>query len=229
MLGAAAVAIWCEVDPALREEFDDWHSHEHMPERLGIQGFLRGSRWVSANAGEGRFMLYELEALETLTSARYLERLNNPTPWSRKMMPHHQGMTRSLCAVRSTHGAGLANALLTIRFSPAPQTGGTLLQWLSAELLPKLPLRSGLVGAHLLRDAASTQAAPTVEQRIRGGDKTADWIVLVNGYSVDALERLAVEELDDAALGAHGGAPGSIARTYRLAYALTAADLDRAP
>jgi hypothetical protein len=228
MLGAAAVAIWCEVDPALQEEFDDWHSHEHMPERLGIAGFRRGSRWAAADAGRHRFMLYELEALETLTSAQYLERLNNPTPWSRKMMPHHQGMTRSLCAVRSTFGSGLADAMLTVRFSPGEATG-RLINWLSAGLLPTLPMRKGLVAAHLLQNAASTQAAPTEEQRIRGGDRTADWIVLVNGYSVEALERLAVEELNDAALGAHGGAPGSIARTYRLAYTLTAADLDRAP
>ena len=52
MLGAAAVAIWCEVAPEIREEFDDWHAHEHMPERLAIPGFLRGSRWVSADGGK---------------------------------------------------------------------------------------------------------------------------------------------------------------------------------
>ncbi len=49
----AAVTIWCDVAPEVREEFDDWHAHEHMPERLSIPGFLRGSRWVAADGGSG--------------------------------------------------------------------------------------------------------------------------------------------------------------------------------
>jgi len=219
MPGAAAVAIWCDVDPALREEFDDWHAHEHMPERLALPGFLRGSRWVSADGGKGYFILYEVAALETLTSAPYLARLNDPTPWSRKMMAHHLNMTRSLCAVRATFGSGLADALLTLRFSPRPESDG-LIEWLSADLLPKLPTRRGLVCAHLLQDAATTQAAPTTEQKIRGGDKAADWVLLVNGYGTDAVARLAAEELNESAFVAHGAVPGSIARLYKFAYAL---------
>ncbi len=220
MLGTAAVAIWCDVEPEIRDEFDDWHTHEHFPERLGIPGFLRGSRWVSADGGKGYFILYEVEAPETLTSAPYLERLNNPTPWSRKMMAHHPGMVRSLCSVRSTFGAGLADAMLTIRFSPTAQAHANLIQWLSTDLLPKLPMRRGMVGAHLLRDAANTHHAPTLEQKIRGGDKAADWIVLVNGYRADAVKQLAASELNEAALVAHGAARGSTARVYKFAYSL---------
>jgi len=43
MLGRAAVAMWWDVPPDVRAEWEDWHSHEHMPERLGIPGFLRGT------------------------------------------------------------------------------------------------------------------------------------------------------------------------------------------
>jgi hypothetical protein len=95
----AAVAIWCDVASEVREEFDDWHAHEHMPERLSIPGFLRGSRWVAADGGSGYFMLYEAQDESTITAGPYLERLNNPTPWSRKMMPHHRNMVRGLCRV----------------------------------------------------------------------------------------------------------------------------------
>lgn len=35
MLGAAAVAIWCDVALEVKDEYDDWHAHEHMPERPG--------------------------------------------------------------------------------------------------------------------------------------------------------------------------------------------------
>ena len=94
MLGKAAVTIWCDVAPEVRGEFDHWHAHEHMPERLSIPGFLRGSRWVGES---GYFILYEVQDEGVLTSTPYLERLNNPTPWSRQMMPHHRNMVRGLC------------------------------------------------------------------------------------------------------------------------------------
>ena len=62
--GTAAVAMWWDMAPALRSEFEDWHSHEHFPERMSIPGFRRGSRWASDD-GEGFFVLYELEDYET--------------------------------------------------------------------------------------------------------------------------------------------------------------------
>ena len=135
-------------------------------------------------------------------------------------MAHHLGMVRSLCRVQSSSGAGLAQAMLTIRFSPQAGSEDRLERWLCADLLPQLPARRGLVAAHSLQDAGKKTAAPTTEQKIRGGDRTADWIVLVNGYSTDALERLAAGDLNEAALGSHGAAPGSLAQTYRLAYML---------
>src|SRR5436305_848016 len=74
----------------------------------------RSSRWVSADGGS-YFILYELESEAALTSPAYLERLNHPTPWSRKMMPHHRNMVRGLCRVEASSGTALGLALLTVR------------------------------------------------------------------------------------------------------------------
>ena len=86
LLGKAAVAMWWDMAAVHRAEFEDWHSHEHFPERLRIPGFRRGSRWASATGGDGFFTLYELQSYDTLTSPAYFARLNDPTPWSLKMM-----------------------------------------------------------------------------------------------------------------------------------------------
>src|SRR3954449_10181744 len=139
MIGGAAVAIWCDIALDVRDELNHWHAHEHMPERLGIPGFLRGSRWV-AEQGEGYFILYEARDEESITGRAYLERLNNPTPWSRKMMPHHRNMVRGLCRVEASTGSALGQALLTVRFS--------------GEAMFDLALRKGVVAAHLLRNMA---------------------------------------------------------------------------
>jgi len=51
-------------------------------------------------------VLYELEKYEILTSRGYLDRLNAPTVWSTKMMPHHLNMVRSQCRVGASFGGG---------------------------------------------------------------------------------------------------------------------------
>lgn len=189
MLGRAAIAMWWDVSPDVRAEWEEWHTVEHFPERLSIPGFLRGSRWVS---GESYFVLYEAAELATITSGPYVERLNNPTPWSRKMMPHHRNMVRSLCLVRASSGRGLPGAMLTVRFSSGPAD---------------LPGGKGITNAHLLE--AQPMPAVTEEQKIRGGDATADRVLLVGGYDAAAVER-AVPRLE-----------GATRRLYRLSYSLT--------
>ena len=41
MLGRATVAMGWDVAPEMRDEFEDWHTHEHMPERLAIPTLRR--------------------------------------------------------------------------------------------------------------------------------------------------------------------------------------------
>ncbi len=224
LLGKAAVAMWWDMAPSERTEFEHWHSHEHFPERLGIPGFLRSSRWADAASGEGFFVMYELDALETLTSEDYLARLNDPTPWSRRMMPLHRNMVRSLCAITLSYGGGIASAMLTVRLSPQPGSATVLLDRLR-ETLRELPLLPGVTAAHLLTTQAADPGTPlTAEQRIRGGDGAADWILLVNGYDAAALGAITSSQLDPDALIAWGAQPGSTTSRYELRYELTPAD-----
>jgi hypothetical protein len=191
MLGSAAVAMWWDVTPGMRAEWEDWHTTEHMPERLALPGFLRGTRWVAESGEASYFVLYETAGLDTITSGPYLERLNNPSPWSRKMMPHHRNMVRSLCTVRAGWGGGLPQTLATVHL---------------AKPLADLPQGKGLTGAHLLE--SQPLPATTAEQKIRGGDGTVSWALLVGGYSLEAVR----------------SAAGAAAGLYRVSYSLTSQD-----
>jgi hypothetical protein len=223
LLGTAAVAMWWDMAPDLRSEFEDWHSHEHFPERMSIPGFRRGSRWASEDGGEGFFVLYELETYGTLTSLHYLARLNDPTPWSTKMMPHHRNMVRSQCRILETNGGGVAQFMLTLRFSPAVGQADALHRNLRS-LLGRLPTSPGITGAHLL--LTETPDAPaTAEQKIRGGDAAADWIILVSGYDPEALEKVAAAELGATSLQQAGTLSSTAPSLYRLSYTLTPYDL----
>ena len=217
MQGRAAIAMWWDVLPEMRPEWEDWHTHEHMPERLAIPGFLRGSRWIAASGEPSYFVMYETVRFATVTTGPYLERLNNPTPWSRKTMPYHRNMVRSLCRVRASFGGGLGQVMATIRFSPPRRGGRALLKRLATEALPELPGRRGLSAAHFLESAPAAAIPYTTEQQIRGGDAHADRVVLIGGYDLDAV-RAAADGL---------AVPGALTGLYRLAHSLTARDLRR--
>lgn len=215
LLGQAAVAMWWNMAAAMRAEFEDWHSHEHFPERLAIPGFRRGSRWASLDEAEGFFVLYELEAYETLTSPAYLARLNAPTPWSAKMMPHHRNMIRSQCRVLESFGRGLAGVMMTLRLSPRPGQADALRRHLRAALA-SLPDRPGVTAAHLLQ-TQTPPASMTQEQKIRGGDAVADWIVLLNGYDSQVLRSV----FDARTLTANGAQESQTASLFGLCHSLT--------
>ncbi len=220
LLGEAAIAMWWDISPAWRAEFEDWHSHEHFPERMNVPGFLRGSRWVSARGGEGFFVLYELDAYETLSSPAYLNRLNRPTPWSTTLMPQHRNMIRSQCRVLESAGGGLARYALTLRLSPRQGAQDELRAYLKAHAA-SVSLQPGLSGAHLLMTQTPPIAA-TTEQQIRGGkDQAADWIYIINGYEINAVAACDGDVLNAPELREYG-AGAAWSEVYCLSHTLEA-------
>ncbi len=211
-------------------EHDRWHTHEHLPERLSIPGFMRGTRWVadaaaSGQAGAPRYLvLYEVASLATLASPPYLERLNQPSPWTTRVMPHYRGMRRGFCSVLGSFGFGTGHACALVRFKSAARGAEAAPhRWLLQEVLPGLPARPGLGSAHLLEGAATP--AMTNEQRMRGAaDAGVDSALLVTGYDGAAVAEVA-RHLATEGLGRQGATEATHA-LYRLDYALARAEID---
>lgn len=218
LLGKAVMLLSFDVAQEMIPEHDEWHTHEHLPERLSIPGFFRGTRWVALRGEPRYFVMYEVEKLDTLASDAYLERLNHPSPWTSRMMPFYRDMTRGFCLVTGSFGSGVGQASLLLRFKPIAGAETPLRKWLIHDALPHLPSMRGIGSVHLFEGAV---AAPmTAEQRIRGVDAGVDWVLFVAGYDHEALASLAEAELDAARLEARG-ASGVRAAMYRMAYSLT--------
>lgn len=217
LLGQAAMLLNFDIVPEAVIEHDDWHTHEHLPERLSIPGFLRGTRWAAISDGPAYCVLYEVEQLATLASEAYLARLNNPSPWTQQMMPHYRGMSRGLCRVLRSCGLGMGHYALQLRFKPAQASEASLLQWLGDELMPALCMRPGLGSIHLLQGGLT--ATMTSEQRIRGTDAGVDWALLATGYQERAVAGLMQGELSGAVLEQRGASQVT-ATAYRAAYTL---------
>jgi len=221
LLGKAAMLLSFDVVEEAIAEHDDWHTHEHLRERLSIPGFLRGTRWIALRGQPRYFVMYEVESLATLTSEAYLERLNHPSPWTQKMMPQYRGMNRGFCSVTGSFGLGIGHAGLLLRFKPQASADASLRQWLLQDALPALPVRPGLGSAHLLEGAVTP--AMTNEQRIRGADAGVDWALFLTGYDENALARVLQADLAPAPLQRHG-AGEVVDGLYRMDYSVTDRD-----
>ena len=212
-----------DIDEEAIAEHDDWHTHEHLAERLSIPGFLRGTRWVALHGQPRYLVLYEVAELATLTSAAYLERLNNPSAWTSRVMPHYRGMSRGFCSVSGSFGLGTGHVAVLLRFEPDRGSVESLRRWLLEDVLPQLPSKQGVGSVHLLEKAITPQM--TNEQRIRGSDAGVDWALLLTGYSEEALSKLAGDVVGPARLEQRG-ATGVLNGVYRIDYSLTHAEVD---
>jgi len=222
LLGHAAMLLLFDVVGDAIPEHDYWHTYEHLPERLSIPGFVRGTRWVAVDGQPRYFVIYEVEQLAILTSPAYLERLNHPSPWTTKMMPHYRGMTRGFCSVAGSFGFGLGHIGLLKRFTPHVETGPSLRKWLLQETLPELTSRPGIGSVHLFERALTTPM--TNEQRIRGADASIDSALLITGYHQDALAGLMRAELGDAQLE-NRGATKILHAMYAMDYSLVEGEI----
>jgi hypothetical protein len=208
LAGEGAVAIWNDIAEAGRAEFYAWHLHEHMPERVGIPGFVRGRRYRAADGTTQPefFTLYETLSFQVIQGSDYLSRLNAPTEWTRATTAHFQSTTRSLTCVVASHGVGSGGAILTMRFDIAEdaQHAAVPLLCSALEAAARLPRISG---AHLLRADDGVSGQSTAESKGRKDLLTpARWVVLLEGCDVNAFGAAQAQlktftELRDAAVG----------------------------
>jgi hypothetical protein len=228
LLGKGALVIWHDIAAGCERDYHEWHSKEHMLERVAVPGFRRGFRYQALSGSPGFLNMYEVEELATLTSQPYLDRLNHPTPWSRKAMGYIQNNNRTLCRVVASRGNGICADLLTLQLAAAPGRGDALGAWL-CEAVPGLVERPGVLGAHYLEGDQAASRTETEEKRLRAGrDAIADRVVLVGGYDTDALDEVRRTVLAPAALVEQGAEASQQVAVYRLLHCITEPDLGQA-
>jgi hypothetical protein len=171
VIGNAALAIWMDVDPAGEEDFNAWYSRQHLPERLGVPGFLRGRRYAAVGSAPAYFTLYETATADVLSSPAYLERLNDPTDWTRRALPVVRRMTRNAYRrLAATPGDGVERHLLTARVQPASGRGPYVRDWLEAEVAGTLAGLEGVAAAAVYATETGGTSVVTEERRIVGGE-----------------------------------------------------------
>jgi hypothetical protein len=213
LLGKAVLGVWNEVDPAIEDSFNDWYVREHIPERVSVPGMLRGRRY-RALGGVPRYMaLYEAATLDVLTTGHYRWQLDNPTPWTRLVMPGFRVAQRGICDVIATAGAGVGGVATVIHFSAEDRFRGFL-----AARVAALPGMKQVLAAHAWLGSSAEPASPTTELALRAGpDRGVEYVLMIEASDPVALDdaRLAVLGADPAGHGARDIRPYP---NFRLLY-----------
>ncbi len=175
--GAAALAIWVDIDPADDTLFEHWHSREHLEERVSCPGWLRGSRF-SCVTRPGRYLLfYDAETVSAFESETYYARLRAPSEMSRAIFTRFRNTSRTVCAVEQRWGEGIGAAVLTLRMK-------------GSNVAPFDKLASPETArVDLLTGRATIGQAPTAEKDLRGApDLQIERALVAFFWSVEAAQ-----------------------------------------
>jgi hypothetical protein len=118
------MAFWSDIDESYEAKYREWHTTEHIPERVGIPGFLTGQRYTRVRGGREFFMFYDTESVAVLGSEAYLRALNSPTVWTLESLKHFKNPLRNLYRKLAERGgvpSGTAKYVTCIRFNREDQ------------------------------------------------------------------------------------------------------------
>ncbi len=215
------LAVWMNIEPAREADFDAWYTRQHVPERVGIPGFLNGNRY-EALQGTPRFLaVYDTESPDVLDNAPYRERLNHPTPWTERVMPGFRDTVRCVCRIVAQHGQGTGGILRTCRIEPAPGRRDALATALGGPLLAQLWEQPGVARVRFAETVTTGPDGGTAETAMRGKDQSASFVLLIDATGAEALHSACEESVSVARLlGLGADAPVHVG-DYRLLYGLS--------
>ncbi|MGE5168920.1 MAG: hypothetical protein ACM3JC_00970 [Rudaea sp.] len=188
LLGRAAVLIWNDVAPEGRAQFYTWHDHEHIPERLSLPGFLRGRRYIKRGHSPEWLTMYEAVDVSALVSPQYFDRLNAPTPATRRTLAFFRNTSRAVCRLVYSVGSSSGGHVLATRISVDGARADAMCAYLREHGFPSAMDEAEVLACHLYAADASASYANTTESSTRAFDVPA-WVLLCEASTSDAAER----------------------------------------
>ena len=196
------LAIFNDCRPGREAEFEAWFQGEHLQERLAVPGFLFGRRHAAISGRSGYFNFYVVETPAVLTSKPYLERLDNPTPMTKRIMAEvFINMNRTICQRTLRRGDFRGAYAVTVRFDETPDTGALTV------LADRLLQNPGVASCEIWTAVDPAGQPVSMEEKLRGGDKKIKVCLMV-----DTLRQGEAETLGEALSRQFAGAEVGVFR-----------------
>ena len=224
--GTAFLALWNDVAAERDREYDCWHTFEHVPERVGIDGFISGRRYVARERRDDRhFTLYELESPDVLNTSGYLDVVERPTEWSSSMRTSFRNFVRHPCITMFTSGQGIAGSIATFRISAGGAMSDAQASGLRSSLQPFLET-DGVTSTHLGRARIDTRF-PIGNAVAAEPQANAHYVLLVEGIGRNELDA-AAPRIIDIVRNSFIGSPSIVWKSFDLALIVERSGLQHA-
>ncbi|MGK9054977.1 hypothetical protein [Xaviernesmea oryzae] len=195
-MSGAFLALWNDYPSAMTEEYEAWHTFEHVPERLTAPGMLAARRYASFREPKNRyFTLYDLADLHTIDHPAYLDLVRNPTTWSTKMRRHFSNVLRIPARALAHGGRGIGRCSLVQAYSIGRE-GAESAGLRIADQLDAMVANGTLLGFRVGL-AEPNQPYEVFVQNTRTDDDTYNVVIIVDGLCHQTLEE-ARPSIDDA-------------------------------
>ena len=180
--GSGAIVIWNNVRDGMRDLVTDWHDRDHIPERTGIPGFLRGRRFAAKTGSSEFLILYQTADGQATQSPAYFERLNNPSAWTARTKKNFIHTIRGTYPVGGSVGIAEGGCALILRLGP-PEAEAAQLDERVAEALPALLAGPGIVAAHWLVVQQEVSLIETTERIDRASLRAPNRVLVIEGHN----------------------------------------------
>lgn len=181
------LAIWNDFDAEDLAHFERWYNREHLMERVDTPGFRFGRRYERTAMGDRHFFaFYGVDNPAVLNSQAYLQRLENPTPWTQRTMKRFRRMVRTVCDLKAIAGNLTGSHVVVLRADEAMAPTAA-----ADALVEKLAGGDGIARVQLWTKAAQQTKADTAEMKSRGGDQMIAGALVVECVRRSDAERVA--------------------------------------
>ncbi len=184
LAGKGMLLTSMDIDPSHEAEFNRWYDHEHLEERVAIDGFLEARRYVADQASPKYLSLYSTESFDVLDSPAYRNALANQTDWSRSNIARFKNMIRAVARITISRGQGRGAALGILRLRPSAGGEDRLRAALQEKLDPEQ--LDGIISMHLI-ESDPTLSKPITDDPSTPNPGAGDWFVLIDGTHVKAI------------------------------------------
>ncbi len=176
------LAIFHDCRAGREAEAEAWFQEEHLLERLAVPGFLFGRRHKAVSGLPGYFNFYLVETPEVLTSKPYLERLDNPTPLTRRVMSEiFINANRTVCWRVARRGSFRGAVAVVARFDRSQDETAVL------GALEKITADAAVAGGEIWVAVDAATMPVSKEEQLRGGDKKIAGALMIDTlYEEDA-------------------------------------------
>lgn len=145
-----------------RDEFNDWYDTEHVPERLGIDGFINAQRWLAVDNPQLSVVTYDVGDAGVLSSPAYKAVCgDNASPWTRRIATRCKRIARYVgeqILPGDRAGPEEAGGLLLLAMNVSAHIEEEFNAWNDTEHFPRLAAIPGVLAARRVRCSEGPQA-----------------------------------------------------------------------